>query len=383
MKTIISMLIFGVFLVSCGSNDPQAKLRELESKRDDLNAQIEKLKKEVAQINGDNENNKISYVKIKKITPTVFKHFIKIQGTIESDNNILVPPQSPGIVKKIYVEKGDRVQKGQLLAELDGAIYESTIQEIKTNLELARTVYQRQERLWNKKIGSEIQYLQAKTNKESLEQKLKTVNEQYKLTKITSPISGTIDQVLIKEGEAAAAGFGAIRVVQLSDLKIKAAISESYISMVKVGDLVDVNIPVLNKSLNLKINAVSQVIDPKNRTISIEITIPKDESSIKPNMLAVLTINDYENPSALTVPVDILQKTGESVFLFSAKEHPEFPNERWLVEKRYVKPGKYYDENVEILEGLSDNEHVVVTGFQDLANGQEVKTNYNPIMIEN
>jgi len=383
MRKVISILVLGLFILSCGSNDLQSQLRELESQRDNLNAQIEELKKEIASNNGDSGNNKISYVKLKKIMPSEFKHFIKVQGTIESDNNILVPPQSPGIVKKIYVEKGDQVKKGQLLAELDGAIFESNIQELKTNLELARTVFERQERLWNKKIGSEIQYLQAKTNKEGLEQKLKTVNEQYKLTKITSPISGTIDQVLIKEGEAAAAGFGAIRVVQLSDLKIKAAISESYISMVKVGDSVDVNIPVLNKSLNLKINAVSQVIDPKNRTISIEITIPKDESSIKPNMLAVLTINDYENQSALTVPVDILQKTGESVFLFSAKEHPEFPNERWLVEKRYVKPGKYYDENVEILEGLSDNEHVVVIGFQDLANGQEVKTNYNPIMIEN
>jgi membrane fusion protein, multidrug efflux system len=373
MRAIISTLILAIFLVSCGSNDPQAKIRELESKRDDLNAQIEELKKVVAQNNGDTENAKMSYVKLQKVTPSPFKHFIKIQGTIESDNNILIPPQSPGIVKKIYVEKGDNVQKGQLLAELDGAIYESTIQELKTNLKLAKTIFERQERLWNKKIGSEIQYLQAKTNKEGLEQKLTTVNEQYKLTKITSPISGTIDQVLIKEGEAAAAGFGAIRVVQLSDLKIKAVLSESYISVLKVGDLVGVNIPVLNKTLKLKIDAVSQVIDPKHRTISIEIVIPKGETSIKPNMLAVLTINDYENPNALTVPLDILQRTGEKAFLFAAIEHPDFPNEKWLVEKRFVDAQRYYDEKIEILDGVQENEYVVVIGFQDLADGQTVK----------
>lgn len=373
MRAIISTLILAIFLVSCGSNDPHAKLRELESQRDDLSAQIEELKKEVAQNNGDSENVKMSYVKLQKITPAPFKHFIKIQGTIESDNNILVPPQSPGMVKKIYVDKGDNVKKGQLLAELDGAIYESTIQELKTNLELAQTVFERQERLWNKKIGSEIQYLQAKTTKEGLQQKLTTVNEQYKLTKITSPISGTIDEVLIKEGEAAAAGFGAIRVVQLSDLKIKADLSESYISALKAGDLVDVNIPVLNKNLKLKIDAVSQVIDPKNRTISIEVVIPKGETSIKPNMLAVLIINDYENSKALTVPVDVLQKTGEEMFLFAAKDHPEYPNKKWLVEKRFVKPGRVYAEDIEILEGLNEDEYIVVVGFQDLADGQTVQ----------
>ena len=373
MRKLFSIMVLGIFLLSCGSDDSQSKLRELESQRDVLNEKISELKKEIAQNNGDSNKNNLSYVEIRNIKSKEFKHYIKIQGTIESDNNILIPPQTGGIVKKIYVNEGDRVQKGQLLAELDASIYESTLAELKTNLELVRTVFERQERLWNKKIGSEIQYLQAKTNKESLEQKLNTVNEQYKLTKITSPISGTIDQILIKEGEAAAPGFGAIRVVQLSDLKIKAALSESYISNVKTGDLVDVNIPVLEKNLKLKIDAVSQVIDHKNRTFNIEITIPKNESSIKANMLAVLTINDYTNPAALTVPVDVLQQTGSEAFLFLVKEHPEYPNERWLVEKRIVKSGKYYNEEIEITKGLSENEDIVVFGFQDLADGQQVK----------
>lgn len=378
MKKIMFVSILGLFLVSCGSDDMQLKLRELESKRDDLSNQITELKKQIAQKNGGNGNNKIANVELKKIEPVEFKHYIKVQGTIESDNNILIPPQSAGIVKKIYVEKGDKVQKGQLLAELDGAIYESTIAELKTNLELTRTVFERQQRLWDKKIGSEIQYLQAKTNKESLEQKLKTVNEQYKLTKITSPISGTIDEVLIKEGEAAAAGFGAIRVVKLSQLKIKASLSENYITNVKKGDVVDVNIPILNKSFKLKIDAVSQVINPKNRTIDIEIIIPPNETLIKPNMLVVLTINDYTSPEAIIVPIDVVQKTGNESFLFVAKKEQEIPEKHWLVEKRIIIPGKYYNEEMEVLTGLNSDEYVVVVGFQDLAGGQQVISKNNP-----
>lgn len=377
MKTIFGIIILGMFMVSCGSNDLEVKLRELESQRDDLSAQIEELKNEIAQNNGKSEHVKISYVKLQKVKPELFQHFIKIQGTIESDNNILIPPQSAGIVKKIYVEQGDKVTKGKLLAELDGAIYESNIQELKTSLELAKTVFERQDRLWKKKIGSEVQYLQAKAAKEGLEQRLASVNEQYKLTKITSPISGTIDQIVIKEGEMASPQFGAIRVVQLSDLKIKAFLSENYISVLKVGDLVDVNIPVLKKNLKLKIDAVSQVIDPKNRTINIEVIIPKSEPDIKPNMLAVLTINDYENPKALTVPLDVVQKTGENMFLFIAKEQKESSlnssGKNWSVEKRFVEPGRYYNEKIEIKTGLNVNEHVVVFGFQDLADAQTVQ----------
>jgi len=374
MGKIISALVFGIFIISCGSNDLQTKLRELEAQRDALNTEIESIKKVIAKSNG-NSINKITYVEIKNVVPTEFKHYIKVQGTIESDNNILIPPKSAGIVKRIYVKEGDRVQKEQLLAELDGAIYESTIAELKTGLEMATTVFERQERLWNKKIGSEIQYLQAKTNKESLEQKLKTVNEQYKLTKITAPISGTVDQILIKEGEAAAAGIGAIRIVQLTELKIKANLSENYISYIKAGDLVNVHIPVLDKNLSLKIDAVSQVVDAQNRTFSVEMKIPKNEPEIKPNMLAVLTINDYTNPNALTVPIDIVQKTGAENFLFTVKNNPQDSGENWQVEKRFVNTGKKYNEQIEITDGLSKNESVVVVGFQNLADGQVVHVN--------
>lgn len=377
MKKITIFLFLTILTISCSSGDKQAQIAKLEAQRDALTEEIEQLKQSIFQENGEIENEKIKYVEIIQIEPRIFKHYIKVQGTIESNNNIFTPPQASGIVKKIYVQKGEKVLKGQLLAELDGSIYESTIMELETNMELATTIFERQERLWNKKIGSEIQYLQAKTNKESLGKRLITVNEQYKLAKIFAPISGTVDEVNIKVGEAAAAGIGAIRIVQLSDLKITAVLSENYISQVKKKDSVHVHIPVLDKSLNMTIKAVSQVIDPENRTFNIELKIPENKFSIKPNMLAVLTINDYTNPAAITVPVNIIQRTSNKQFIFVTNADPEFNGERFKVEMRYVKTGKYYNDLVEITEGLTTGETVVFFGFQDLADGQIVMVSNN------
>lgn len=377
MKKITIFLFLTILTISCSSGNKQAQIAKLEAQRDALTEEIEQLKQSIFQENGEIEDEKIKYVEIIQIEPRIFKHYIKVQGIIESNNNIFTPPQASGIVKKIYVQKGEKVLKGQLLAELDGSIYESTIMELETNMELATTIFERQERLWNKKIGSEIQYLQAKTNKESLGKRLITVNEQYKLTKIFAPISGTVDEVNIKVGEAATAGMGAIRIVQLSDLKITAVLSENYISQVKKKDSVHVHIPVLDKSLNMTIKAVSQVIDPENRTFNIELKIPENKFSIKPNMLAVLTINDYTNPAAITVPVNIIQRTSNKQFIFVTNEDSEFSGEKFEVEMRYVKTGKYYDNLVEITEGLTAGEIVVFFGFQDLADGQIVMVSNN------
>jgi len=371
-KILAILLIF--ILISCGRGDKQTQLAELEKQRDELNEQIERLKAEIGTQDGTVQfEGKTAYVRVMEVNPGLFKHHIKVQGTIESDNNIFVPPQAPGVVRRIYVNEGDQVTKGQLLAELDGAVYEKTIAEIESGLELATTIFERQERLWNKKIGSEIAYLQAKSNKESLEKRLETVNEQYRMTKITTPISGTVDQIMIKEGEAAAAGFGAIRIVQLTDLKIEAFLSDNYISQIKKDDAVGVYIPVLEKEFELTIAAVSQVIDPKNRTFGIEIKIPGSESEIKPNMLAVLTINDYSNPEAITVPINVVQKTNGEQFLFTATKE----GDKLTAHKRVVKTGKYYGEKIEITEGITQGENVVVFGFQDLADGQNIALDMN------
>jgi membrane fusion protein (multidrug efflux system) len=372
MKKFIIFVLGAVFLLSCGSGDKQAQLKKLEAQRDALDTQIAQLKAEIQDKNGSQKNEKIAYVNMEEVKPAMFRHFIRVQGTVESDNNIFVPPQASGVVKKIYVKEGNAVSEGQLLAELDGSVYESSIAELENSLQLATTIFERQQRLWDKKIGSEIQYLQAKTNKEGLEKKLTTVREQYRMTKIIAPISGTVDEVAIKEGEAAAAGFGAVRIVQLSALKIKAKLSENYISQVSAGDTVQVLIPVIDLNFKQVVKAVSQVIDPQNRTFDIELKVPQVKQAVKPNMLAVLTINNYSNPRALTVPVNSLQKTGSDYFLFTARQNHNDESDHWVVERREVTPGEYQGDRIEINQGLKTGEHVVTFGYQDLADGQTV-----------
>lgn len=370
MKKAILIIILGVFaMTGCGPRDKQSQLQRLERQRDALEKKIEELKTELDQSTGSAPMpEKVTYVSVKQVSPAVFKHFIKVQGAVESDNNILIPAQAAGIVKKIHVDEGDRVSNGQLLAELDGSIYERNIAEVENALNLATTIFERRKRLWDKNIGSEIEFLQAKNNKENLEKRLDTLNEQYQLTKITAPISGTVDDILIKEGEMATTGLGAIRIVQLSQLKITASLSENYISHVKTNDMVHVEIPVLGLDFEHSINSVSQVIDPDNRTFNIAIELPQAQKNIKPNMLAVLTITDYTNPRALTVPQNTIQRTGTEQFLFIAQEQ----NNSWVAQRKVVTTGESYDHQVEITEGLDEGDYVITFGFQNLSDGQRI-----------
>jgi len=260
------------------------------------------------------------------------------------------------------------VTKGQILAELDGTILERTIEEIELNLDLTTTVYERQKRLWDQNIGSEIQYLQAKNAKENMERRLATVNEQYEMTKIKSPIDGLVDEIVIKVGEMAMAGFGAIRVVQYSDLIIKANISEKYIHNIRKGDSVYITIPGLDLQFSKTLDNVSQVINPETRTFSVEVNIPKNMANIRHNMLAVLDINDYTNNQALTIPANAVQDNGREEFIFIATKD----NDIWIAGKKTIKPGKYYNNRVEILENLIPGDRVITVGYQDLTNGQRI-----------
>jgi RND family efflux transporter MFP subunit len=366
-KLFIPILIM-MIISACGPRDKQGRLARMEAQREALGAQIEQLKAEIAGETDAAPKEALAYVRGIELQPSLFQHYIQVQGTVESDNNILIPAQSNGVVKKIHVRQGESVNQGQLLAELDGTIMERGIDELTHSLQLVTTIYERQERLWKKNIGSELEYLQAKNNKESLEKKLETLNEQHKLTKIHAPISGTVDDVMIKEGEMAAAGFGTIRIVQLSQLKITVSLSENYIARVSKKHPVKVQIPVVGREMELKIDAVSQVIDPNNRTFQIEIQIPAREKDIKPNMLSVVTINDYTNSEALTVPQNVVQDTGTDHFLFVAKKQ----NDEWIAHRRTVTLGENYANRVEIREGLSAGEFVITFGFQALADGQSI-----------
>ena len=368
-RKYLALIGMGLILVACGPRSEEAQLARLEGQRDALTEEIEILKQEIAQKSRPGvKQEKLMNVKISQVEKGRFQHFIQVQGTVESDNNVLIASQSSGIVKKIHVNAGNKVTKGQLLAELDGSILESSIAEVENGLKLAETIFERQQRLWDKNIGSELEFLQAKNNKVGMEKRLATLKEQYKMTKVFSPLSGTVDEILIKEGEMAVAGMGAVRVVQLSNLKIKVDLSEVYISRIKINDFVHVKIPATGREFDLSVDAVSQVIDPENRTFQIEMKVPKSEVGIKPNMLSVLTINDYTNDEALIVPLNIVQETGQEQFIFVAGQI----NGDWIARRRSIKTGNSYIDRVEISSGLQEGEYVVTFGYQNLADGQKL-----------
>ncbi|MFO7938456.1 MAG: efflux RND transporter periplasmic adaptor subunit [Bacteroidales bacterium] len=366
MKKYI-VFALGVALLAGCSSDKQSRLEALLKERSELDKEIATLQTELNETNG-HEAKKPTSVKVNTLKPEVFQHFIEAQGMVESDNNVFIPGQAGGIVKRIYVEEGDRVEKGQVLAQIDDEILRKNREELLTGLELATTVYERQKRLWDKKIGSEIQFLEAKNTKESLENKLAALNEQLELYKIVTPIAGVVDAITLKEGEMAAAGFGAVRVVQPGKLKIAASLSESYAGNVQVNDTVKVKFPSANKESFHRISSISQVIDPNSRTFDFEIRLPGQMEAVKPNMMAVLTINDYTRNDALTVPLNVVQKESDSQYLFVAVEKEG----EWIAERRTVTTGKYYNNRVEILSGLDAGDKVIITGYGDLGSGQKV-----------
>ena len=369
MKNILVFAMVSLLLISCGSEDKRELLESLEKQRDDLNNQIDELRAKLDLEKSNTPDGRMTAVSLSQLTLKPFMHYIKIQGMVESDNNVLIPARTFGVIKKIFVEKGQEVKKGQLLAAMDGAILENSLSELEINMELAKTMYERQKRLWGKKIGSEVQFLQAKTNKDALEKRMAATREQYMLTKVIAPISGTVDEIMIKEGEAVNPGFGTIRIVKLSDLKITANLSEKYTGRIRRGDSIIVSIPVLSRDFIGIVRSVARVINPKNRTFPIEVSLPKDITRIQPNMLTVLLINDYSNPEAITVPFNIIQKTEFQRFCFAASKDK---NDIWTVERRMVEIGLKYSNQVEILNGLEPGEFVVIKGFQNLGGNQKV-----------
>lgn len=375
MKKIAYIVTLSLLIIACETPSNQEKLTELKKQRNELkqelssvNQQIDEIQQSIENQGGKLPSKNITHVRTQKVNLRTFRHFLTVQGEITSDNNIAVPAESPGVVKRIFVEEGDEVAQGQKLAQLDDAIIQKQLEELKTSYNLAKTVYERRKRLWDKKIGSEIQYLQAKNQKESLEKKIETVKEQLSKTTIVSPISGTVDDVLIKEGEMAAAGLGAFQVVKMTDMKIKGEVSESYLSEVEKGNPVKVFPANSDKSFTSEVITVGKVINPDNRTYMIEVAIPDEAQFITPNMIMDLEVMNYKADSSIAVPVNIVQKTNNRRFIFVTGTQ----NGEKVAVKKWVKTGKTYNQEVEILEGLKKGEEIIIAGYQDLSDGEKI-----------
>lgn len=372
-RKIFFLALIAILAYACsGTIDDIAKLQDLKKQSAAINKQIKEIENKILAEGGTlDEQLKIPTVLGQKIIPETFKHFIEVRGIVESDNNIFVPALRPYVVKRILVDEGDNVTKGQLMAELDNESISQTIKEINNGLKLATTMYDRQKNLWEKNIGTEVQYLQAKTAMEDLQIKLKNAESELNKTRIYSPIDGVVDFVAIKEGEAAPPNMGAIRVSNLSSQKVKAKVSENHITNIRKGDKIQVYLPITNQTFETKISAVSQVIDPENRTFNIEVQLP-DDLKVSNNMLAILNINDYANPTAFILPINALQRDEVRKYVYIARKE----NDEWIAGLRDVQTGKYSKDKVEITEGLMEGDVVITFGFNNISVGKPVNVSF-------
>lgn len=309
-------------------------------------------------------NNKIKTVELTALTPVVFNNYIDIQGIVDAEENISISAEMPGTVAKVNVQLGQEVTTGQVLAELDSKVIQQGMAELQLGLDLATTMFEKQKSLWEQNVGTEVQYLAAKNQKESLEKKMNSLQEQLKMTKIISPINGIADAVDVKIGQATAPGMPAIRIVNMNSLKVKGEVAESYINKVKSGNNVVVIFPDMMDTLQAKISYAAKVISPLNRTFTITIKLD-GRKEYHPNQVAVVKIIDYSNPKALVVPVSTVQHTEEGDYVFICKGSK--------ANKVNVKVGRTYNGKAEIIAGLQEGDKLISKGFQELNQSEEVK----------
>lgn len=366
-------LLAAVILVSLAyacnsskSDDPKTRLEELRKQQAALTTEIKKLEAEL-EASGDIKVASKT-VAVSTLATGEFKTYIDVQGRVDARENIEVTSETMGVVDKIRVRSGDVVKKGQILAELDQKIIKASIEQLMPQLNLYTTIFNKQEALWKQKIGSEIQYLNAKAQKESTEKTLAGLNEQLKLLQIKSPIDGVVDEVNLKLGQGVSPGVPLFRVVNYNDLRVVADLAESNIAKVKSGDKVKVLFKDLNKEIDANVSYAAKAINPMTRTFRVEVKITANQRDYYPNMISQVRINDYTNPSALTIPINIVQKSEMGDFVFVAVKN----GKKYTAEKRTITTGRTYGASTEVVSGLQAGDQVISTGYNDLNEGQVI-----------
>ena len=371
MKKIILILLAAVVVVSCnksGSTDKKSELENLKKQQSELKEKIAKLESELA-VADTNPSNKGKIVAVTKMQPVKFMHYIEVQARVEGDQDVNLSPQVPGTIREVRVKAGDKVSKGQVLATLDDAAIRQQAEAMRSQRDMAVTLYNRQKNLWDQKIGSEVQFIQAKTQKETAEKQYGAIQEQLEMTRMKAPFNGTIDEVNIKVGSTVAPGMGVIRVVNLTNLKVRGEIAESFISQVKEGNEVILFFPDENKEVKTKLTYSGQAINRLNRTFNVEVKLNSNEGTFHPNQVCVLKIADYSSATAFVVPVGAVQKSSEGEFVYVTS------NEKGtLVAKRkQVEPGITYNGMTEIKNGLTAGDQVITLGYQNVIEGDAIK----------
>lgn len=368
-----SVITIGVlFLAACG-NKPTDKKTELENllkQQSELAEKISTLKSEMEK-SGDSSliNTNIKTVAFSEVVVVPFSHYVEVQAKVDASQSVSATAKMGGTVTSILVNEGDKVAAGQVLAKLDDALIKQSIAELQTQIDFATNIYKKQKALWDQQIGSEVQYLTAKNNKEALENKMKSAREQWSMTEIKAPIGGTVDAVPVKIGQAIMPGIPCFNIVNLSGLKIKAEVAEAYISKIKTGDNVIISIPDLKMDINAKVSFTSSSVNAMSRTFTVEVKVPANVTSLRPNMIAVMKIADYTSANAMVVPINVVQSSSDGNYILTAVTE----NGKNIVTKKVIQTGLSYNGNIEVLNGLAAGDKVIVAGYQDVNPGEDVK----------
>ncbi|MDO6596472.1 efflux RND transporter periplasmic adaptor subunit [Oceanihabitans sp. 2_MG-2023] len=386
MKNIYPIILAAFLLASCGGEKKKNTIEKvLESnnletiriKRGEIVAQQQEIAEQLKQLDSKiaklDTTKKVPLITTFKAKQTVFNHFLELQGSVSTKNNLLIFPEYSGILTRVYVKEGQKVSKGQILAKIDDGGMSQQLAQAQIQANLAKTTFERQERLWNQKIGSEIQYLQAKSSYEAQEQAVNQIQQQIKKTVVKAPFTGTIDDVITDQGSVVAAGQSQLmRIVNLDNMYIETDVPERYISNVTVNKNVEVEFPILGKTLDAKIRQAGNFINPANRTFKVEVAVPNKDKTIKPNLTAKLKINDYTNKEALLIPQSIISENAEGKqYIYVVKDKNE--NEEGVAERVIIETGKTQGDVIEVLKGINDGAEIIQEGARSVKNGQTVK----------
>jgi membrane fusion protein (multidrug efflux system) len=370
MKTAIKVLAL-LLLFSCGNSDPIAIKKKIDRKKTIIQKIEQKITDLETKLATLDTTTKIDarLVAVKEIKSEPFSHYIEVQGMLDGDNNVAVYPEMMGVVEQVSVSVGQRVSKGQILARMNAAPYYEQLKGFKNGLELTTIIFEKQKSLWEQKIGSEVDYLKIKGDKEALESQVAGTERQIEMTQIKSPINGTVEESSLKVGQTASPQYPAFRVVNFGQLKVVTDVAEAYASKIKPGDEIIVFLPDINKEYKAKVSFASNYINQVNRTFRVEAILKESDPQMKANMVAVLKINDYRNENAVILPMNYIQTDQNGLFIYIAEKSSEY----YKAVKRNVKTGQIYNGLAEITEGVKPGENVITLGYLDVEEGELVK----------
>ena len=385
MKKFLHLLV-PFLLIQCGSEEKKTTteiiasqdLASIQNKKAEVVKTLNTLQLELEELNQaigklDKEQK---FLLITSITAqeAPYAHYVSFQGTLETDQNIVMYPEIPALLKSVNVKEGQRVKKGDVLAELSDSGMIDQLQQLEVQYALAKTTFERQKRLWEQQIGSEMQYLQAEAQFKSLQKSISQMQDQVAKTKISAPFDGIVDHILADEGSSLAPGMTpVIRIINLDQMKVSASVPEIHLPNIQRGSIVNVEVPVLNRTFEANINTVGNFINPNNRTFRVEIALKNTDGHLKPNMTAQLYINDYNNPEAILIPSkNILENQKGENYVYKLQALSE-DDKTYKAIKTFVKLGKSSDNYTEVLEGISSGDQLVEDGIRLVEDQQRVK----------